>query len=73
MTTITVPLNDSLNDFINEQVKLGKVANKADFVRRAILQYKEDQLVDEIMKASQEVKRGKYFKGDLKKILKDFR
>jgi len=72
MTTITVPLNTELNDFINEQVQLGKVANKAELVRSAILKYKEDALITELLKAKQEAKEGKLFTGDLDKLAKLF-
>jgi len=72
MTTITVPLNTELNEFINEQVKLGKVPNKAELVRAAILKYKEDALITELLKAKQEAKEGKLFTGDLDTLAKRF-
>lgn len=72
MTTITVPLNTELNEFINEQVKLGKVPNKAELVRTAILKYKEDALITELLKAKQEAKEGKLFTGDLDVLVKHF-
>lgn len=72
MTTITVPLNTELNEFINEQVKLGKVPNKAELVRAAILKYKEDALIMELLKAKQEAKEGKLFTGDLDVLAKRF-
>jgi len=72
MTTITVPLNTELNEFINEQVKLGKVPNKAELVRAAIIKYKEDTLITELLKAKQEAKEGKLFTGDLDVLAKRF-
>ncbi len=72
MTTITVPLNTALNEFINEQVKLGKVPNKAELVRAAIIKYKEDALITELLKAKQEAKEGKLFTGDLDVLAKRF-
>lgn len=72
MTTITVPLNPELNEFINEQVKLGKVPNKAELVRAAIIRYKEDALITELLKAKQEAKEGKLFTGDLDVLAKRF-
>ncbi len=72
MTTITVPLSTELNEFINEQVKLGKMPNKAELVRAAILKYKEDALIMELLKAKQEAKEGKLFTGDLDALAKRF-
>ncbi len=72
MTTITVPLSTELNEFINEQVKLGKMPNKAELVRAAIIRYKEDALITELLKAKQEAKEGKLFTGDLDALAKRF-
>ncbi len=69
MTTITIPINSELNDFIDEQVKLGSASSKADLVRRAIIKYKEDALLHEILIARQEIIDGKGVEGDLKDII----
>ena len=72
MTTITVPLNSELNNFINEQVKLGRISSKAELVRQAIIKFKENQFINEILQAKQEAREGKLFKGDLDKLAKGF-
>jgi Arc/MetJ-type ribon-helix-helix transcriptional regulator len=72
MSTITVPLSENLVDFINEQIKLGNAANKADLVRRAIQRMKEDEFVNSILKAKREIKEGKALTGDLDKLAKGF-
>jgi Arc/MetJ-type ribon-helix-helix transcriptional regulator len=72
MTTITIPLNDNLNDFIDEQVRLGNASSKADLVRRAIQNFKEDEFVKKVLAAKQEIKEGKALKGDLDKLAKGF-
>lgn len=72
MTTITVPLNSELNNFIDEQVSLGRMSSKAELVRQAIIKFKEDQLISEILKSKQEAREGKLFKGDLDKLGKGF-
>jgi Arc/MetJ-type ribon-helix-helix transcriptional regulator len=59
MTTISIPINSQLDEFIEEQVKLGNVASKADLIRRAIVLYKEEQVLSEILKAQREIKTGK--------------
>jgi Arc/MetJ-type ribon-helix-helix transcriptional regulator len=72
MTTITIPINDVLNGFINEQVKLGNASSKADLVRLAIQRYKEEQFIKEIREAKQEIQDGKGLVGDLDLLEKGF-
>ncbi len=73
MTTITIPITNELNDFIDNQVKLGEASSKADLVRRAIQNMKEDVFVQHILKAKGEAKAGKLLKGDLDKLAKGFK
>ena len=73
MTTITIPITNDLNDFINSQIKIGGASSKADFVRRAIQKMKEDIFVQQILQAKQEAKEGKLLKGDLDKLAKGFK
>ncbi len=72
MTTISVPITNELNEFIEEQVELGKVSSKAELIRRAIINYKEEEFIKSIMQAKQEVKEGKVFTGDLDELAKGF-
>lgn len=72
MTTITIPLNTDLNDFIEEQVRLGNAASKADIVRRAISRLKEEEFIKTILSARQEIKDGKVLSGDLDELAKGF-
>ena len=72
MTTITIPLNNELNSYIDEQVKLGNASSKAELVRRAIIKYKEDEFIHSIREAQQEVKDGKALQGDLDELAKGF-
>jgi Arc/MetJ-type ribon-helix-helix transcriptional regulator len=72
MTTISVPITDELNKFIDEQVELGKVASKAELIRNAIIKFKDDQFISTILKAKQEIKEGKALAGDLDKLAAGF-
>ena len=72
MSTITVPISKNLESFIEEQVKLGNAANKADLVRRAIQKMKEDEFVNSILKAKREIKDGKALTGNLDMLAKGF-
>ena len=72
MTTITIPLDAELNDFVNREVKLGHAASKAELVRKAIQKYKEDQFIQSILLAKQEIRQGKGLTGDLDVLAKGF-
>ncbi|MDO8575389.1 MAG: hypothetical protein Q7R78_01670 [bacterium] len=72
MTTISIPLNSELNSYIDEQVRLGNASSKAELIRRAIIKFKEDEFINTILKAKQEIRDGKALKGDLDKLAKGF-
>ncbi|MES3006109.1 MAG: hypothetical protein V4664_04145 [Patescibacteria group bacterium] len=72
MTTISIPITAELNQFIEEQVKLGKATSKAELIRRAIIKFKEDEFIVSILKAKQEIKEGKALVGDLDTLAKGF-
>lgn len=72
MTTISIPLSAELNDFIDEQVRIGKASSKAELIRRALIKFKEDEFVKLILEAEQEVRDGKALTGDLDELAKGF-
>ena len=69
MSTLSVPLPPNLEAFINNQVKSGYAANKADVVRRALIRLSEDEAVEAVLRASQEPT----LKGDLRELAKKIR
>lgn len=70
MSTLSVPLTPELEKFINNQVKSGRASNKADVVRRALVRLSEDEAVQLVLDASQEVKDGKVLRGNLRELMK---
>lgn len=68
MSTLSVPLTPELEKFINDQVKSGYAANKADVVRRALTRFSEDEAVEMILRAQKEIADGKGLRGDLRKL-----
>lgn len=68
MSTLSVPLTPELEKFINNQVKSGYAANKADVVRRALTRFSEDEAVEMILRAQKEIADGKGLRGDLRKL-----
>lgn len=72
MTTISIPITAELNQFIDEQVALGNASSKADLIRRVLLKFKEEEFINSIRKAKQEIKDGKALTGDLDILAKGF-
>mgnify|MGYP001597619896 FL=1 len=68
MPTISVPINAKQEEFINDLVKSGIVANKAHAVRRAIDLFAEEEAVRAVLRAQKEPN----IKGDLRKLVKKF-
>ena len=72
MSTLSVPLSPTQEEFITGMVKSGAAANKSDVVRKALKLLAEEEAIMTVLKAEKEFRQGKYFIGDLKKILKKF-
>lgn len=70
MTTLSIPVSGDLEKFIEDMVKSGKGANKADVVRRALREYEENEVLEKILKAEREISLGKGLRGDLKTLMK---
>lgn len=69
MSTISVPLTPSLEEFINKMVRDGVGANKADVVRKALRRMSEEEAVNAILNAQKEPN----LKGDLRDLAKRLR
>ncbi|MFA6375925.1 MAG: type II toxin-antitoxin system ParD family antitoxin [Candidatus Paceibacterota bacterium] len=66
MATLSVPLTKELEEFIESQVRLGKMENKAAVVRRALRLLAEEEAIAAVLKADQEPT----VRGDLDKLAK---
>jgi len=71
MSTLSVPLTPELENFINNQIKIGKFENKASVVRRALRIMSEEEAINAVLEASREIKNGKgvLLRGNLKKFI----
>ncbi len=65
MTTLSIPIPQALELFIERMVKRGVGSTKAEIVRQALFRYAENEAVEEIMRAMKEVEDGKILKGNL--------
>jgi len=70
MTTISVPLSPDLEKFIQSMVKSGRATNKADAVRKAIIQMSENEAVEAVLRAEREHSQGLGMRGDLRELAK---
>ncbi len=68
MSTLSVPLNQTLEEFIDSFIKRGKASNKAEVVRQALHLLAEDEAIGDILKAQQEIRAGKAIRGDIRDI-----
>lgn len=73
MSTLSVPLTPSLEAFITSMVAKGYADNKAQVVRKAIAQMAEDEAVEAVLCAEQEIWEGKVLYGDLDTLAKKLR
>lgn len=70
MSTLSIPLPAHLEAFVENMVRRGVAANKAEVVRQALVNYSEEQAIATVLRAEQEMKTGKILRGNLRKILK---
>ncbi|OIP65083.1 MAG: hypothetical protein COV32_00320 [Candidatus Yonathbacteria bacterium CG10_big_fil_rev_8_21_14_0_10_43_136] len=72
MTTITVPITKELESFISEELNAGTSESKAHLVRFALMRLREERALSRIGEAEADIKAGRVYKGDLKKLIKKF-
>lgn len=72
MTTITVPITKELQSFIEGELKAGTSDSKAHLVRYALGRLQEERAIMRLQEAEADIKDGRVYRGDLKKILKKF-
>lgn len=68
MSVLTVPLDAQLSEQIESLVKSGHAGNKAEFARRALHRYIEEQAIMDVLRAEQEVREGKILSGDIDEL-----
>jgi len=72
MTTITVPITTELESFIESELRAGTSESKAHLVRYALGRLQEERAIMRLQEAETDIKEGRVYRGDLKKILKKF-
>lgn len=68
MTTLSVPVDNTLTQFITNMIDSHKAENKAEVVRRALYQMREEEALKDVLEARADVVQGKIYKGNLRKL-----
>lgn len=72
MTTITVPITKEIESFIEGELRAGTSDSKAHLVRYALVRLREERALSRLNEAEADIKGGRVYKGDLKKLIKQF-
>ncbi|MBL4644292.1 MAG: hypothetical protein JKX80_00310 [Candidatus Pacebacteria bacterium] len=68
MTTLSTPIDKTLERFVDEMISSKKAENKTQVVRRALYQMREDEALKDLIEARADVAQGKVYKGNLRKL-----
>ena len=68
MTNVTVPLPESLLEFVDRQVNEHKADSRAGFIRRLIAERIENEILEAHIEAVKEYRSGKLYTGSLRKF-----
>lgn len=66
MTNVTVPLSESLLEFVDQQVDDHKADSRAGFIRRLIASELENEILEAHIEAIEAYRQGKTLKGKLR-------
>ena len=70
MSTLSVPISQNIENFIEDVIHRGIAPNKAEVVRQALVRYAEEQAVEAVLRSEHEANEGKILRGDLKDLMK---
>jgi Arc/MetJ-type ribon-helix-helix transcriptional regulator len=69
MSTISVPIPAFLEEFIKSMISSGVATDKADVVRKALIKMREDEAVNSVLRAEQDIREGELLEGDLDELV----
>lgn len=62
MATISVPISEKMEKFIESQISRGNAENKAQVVRRALAYFAEEQACMDLLESEQNIRDGHVYK-----------
>ncbi len=68
MATLSIPVDNTLAEFISNMISSHKAENKAEVVRRALHLLREEEALKDVLEARADVINGKVYKGNLRKL-----
>jgi Arc/MetJ-type ribon-helix-helix transcriptional regulator len=73
MTILSVSITSKLEKFIDDEVASGKFESKDQFIEKALKKFEDNLVIKRILRASREAKKGKYFEGNLRELVKNIK
>ncbi len=70
MSTITTPIGNDLELFIESEIREGNAETKAHVVRVALMRLREERALERLREAEEDIRVGRVYRGDLRKLLK---
>ncbi len=68
MTTLSIPVDDTLIQFIENMIATNKAESKTQVVRRALYNLREEEALKDIAEARIDIEQGRVYKGNLKDL-----
>lgn len=68
MTTLSIPVDDTLMQFVNSMITSRKAESKTQVVRRALYNMREEEALKDITEARADIAQGKVYKGNLREL-----
>ena len=68
MTTLSIPVDNTLMQFIDSMIASHKAESKTQVVRRALYNMREDEALKDIAEAHNDIIQGKVYSGDLRTL-----
>ncbi len=68
MSTLSIPVDNTLMQFINDMIASHKAESKTQVVRRALYNMREEEALKDISEARMDIAQGKVYKGDLREL-----
>ena len=68
MSTLSIPVDNTLMQFIDNMIASNKAESKTQVVRRALYNMREEEALKDITEARNDVAQGKVYKGNLREL-----
>lgn len=70
MSTLSIPLTPDLEEFVEQEVRLGNADNKAAVVRLALRRMRADEALARVLRSEAEAREGKVYEWNTEAFLR---